>query len=273
MNANLPGGDASNQPVHFVGAGPGAVDLITVRGLKLLEAADVVVYAGSLVNRELLGYTRPGCASLDSAAMTLEEIVSALHRSHVAGKCTVRLHTGDPCLYGAIREQMDALDALGVPYDYTPGVSSFCAAAAALDAEFTVPDVSQSVVITRIAGKTPVPEREALAKMASHGCTMVLFLSTGMLDRVEQELLAGGAYAPDTPAALVYKASWPDERVVRCTVGTLSQTGEREGITKTALVVVGDALASHGVRSLLYDPAFTTGFRAASEKAAGGRRP
>ena len=181
-----------------------------------------------------------------------------------AGKTTVRLHTGDPSLYGAIREQMDELDKLGLPYDVTPGVSSFCGAAAALQAEYTLPEVSQSVIITRMAGRTPVPEGEQLRKMASHGCTMVLFLSTGLLEDVEKELLAGGAYTKDTPAAIVYKATWPDEKVFRCTVGTLVKTAKENRITKTALITIGGFLGTAYERSKLYDPAFTHGYREAS---------
>lgn len=250
--------------VHFVGAGPGGPDLITLRGAELLGRADCVVYAGSLVNPALLGLVREGVPVYNSAQMTLEQVLEVLEETHRRGGDTVRLHTGDPCLYGAIREQMDRLDALSLPYDVTPGVSSFCGAAAALQAEYTLPDVSQSVIITRMAGRTPVPEGEALRKMASHGCTMVLFLSTGLLEDVERELLAGGAYTPDTPAAIVYKATWPDEKVFRCTVGTLAQTARDNHITKTALITVGGFLGTDYERSKLYDPSFTHGFREAT---------
>ena len=243
--------------VHFVGAGPGAPDLITLRGAELLKQADVVIYAGSLVNPALLALCKPGCAVYNSAQMTLEQVLEAMQ----TGGNVVRLHTGDPCLYGAIREQMDELDRLGLPYDDTPGVSSFCGAAAALCAEYTLPDVSQSVIITRMAGRTPVPEGESLRKMASHGCTMVLFLSTGLLEEVERELLAGGAYTADTPAAIVYKATWPEEKTFRCTVGTLARTAKEHNITKTALITVGGFLGNSYERSKLYDPAFTHGYR------------
>ena len=174
---------------------------------------------------------------------------------------TVRLHTGDPALYGAIREQMDALEERGIPYDVTPGVSAFSGAAAALKAEYTLPQVSQSVIITRMEGRTPVPERERLREMARHGCTMTLFLSTGLLEEVERELLAGGAYTPDTPAAIVYKATWPDEQVFRCTVGTLARTAREHQITRMALITVGAFLEGTYERSKLYDPAFTPGYR------------
>ena len=250
--------------IHFIGAGPGGADLITVRGAKLLGQADCIIYAGSLVNPALLDYKKEGCAVYDSAGMTMEEVIAVMAENEKNGRDTVRLHTGDPCLYGAIREQMDELDRLGLPYDDTPGVSSFCGAAAALQAEYTLPEVSQSVIITRMAGRTPVPEGEQLRKMASHGCTMVLFLSTGLLEDVERELLAGGAYTADTPAAIVYKATWPDERVFRCTVGTLARTARENHVTKTALITVGGFLGDRYERSKLYDPSFTHGYREAS---------
>lgn len=246
--------------VHFVGAGPGAPDLITLRGAELLKQADVIIYAGSLVNPTLMETAKQDCEIHNSAAMTLEEVLAVMERAEAEGKTTVRLHTGDPCVYGAIREQMDALDALGITYDDTPGVSSFCGAAAALQAEYTLPGVSQSVIITRLAGRTPVPEAESLAAMAGHGTSMVIFLSSGMLERVQEELLKG-AYTAETPAALVYKATWPEEKTVRCTVGTLAQAGERTGIHKTALVLVGDFLDSPYEKSKLYDAAFTTEYR------------
>ena len=246
--------------VHFVGAGPGAPDLITLRGAELLKQADVIIYAGSLVNPALLDMAREDCEIHNSAKMTLEQVIDVMKQAEAAGKTTVRLHTGDPCVYGAIREQMDALDELGISYDDVPGVSSFCGAAAALRAEYTLPGVSQSVIITRLAGRTPVPEAESLASMASHGASMAVFLSSGMLDQVQRELLKG-AYTADTPAALVYKATWPEEKTVRCTVGTLAQAGEQAGIRKTALVLVGDFLDAPYEKSKLYDASFTTEFR------------
>lgn len=250
--------------VHFVGAGPGAPDLITLRGAQLLREADVVIYAGSLVNPALLGLCRAECSIYNSAELTLEQVLELMQKAERAGQTTVRLHTGDPSLYGAIREQTDALDRLGVPHDTTPGVSSFCAAASSADAEYTLPGVSQSVIITRMAGRTPVPERERIAALAAHGATMVVFLSAGMLDGLQAELLKG-AYTESTPAALVYKATWPEEKVARCTVGTLAETGRAHQIRKTALVLVGDFLAGAYQRSKLYDPAFTTEFRKGSE--------
>ena len=251
--------------IHFVGAGCGAADLITVRGKRLLEEADVIVYAGSLVNPALLQYKKDGCQVYDSAKMTLEEVLNVMLAAEEAGKITVRLHTGDPCLYGAIREQMDELDKRGVAYDYCPGVSAFSGAAAALKMEYTLPDISQSVIITRMAGRTPVPERESVRAFAAHGATMVLFLSAGLLEATQAELLAGG-YSPYTPAAIVYKASWPDEKTCLCTVGTLADCARENGISKIALIIVGDAVKQSGyARSKLYDPTFTTEFRVAKE--------
>ena len=250
--------------VHFVGAGPGAPDLITQRGAALLQGADCIIYAGSLVNPALLGLAKPGCAIYNSAEMTLEQVLDTMRRMEAAGKTTVRLHTGDPSLYGAIREQMDALDGMNIAYDVTPGVSSFSGAAAVLQAEYTLPEVSQSVIITRMSGRTGVPEGEKLSKMASHGCTMVLFLSTGLLEDVEKELMEGG-YSPDTPAAIVYKATWPEEKVCRCTVSTLARTARENSVTKTALITIGGFLGAEYDRSKLYDPAFTHGCREASK--------
>ena len=243
--------------IWFVGAGPGAPDLITVRGQRLLETADRVVYAGSLVNPRLLDACRKDAVLLDSARMTLEEIVRALTEPG-RDAAVVRLHTGDPALYGAIREQQAMLDDLGFPWETVPGVSSLFAAAAALGCEYTVPGVSQTLIVSRMAGRTPVPERESLRALAAHRATMTLFLSAGMLREVCRELTEGG-YPEDTPCAVVYRASWPDEEIVR---GTLSDIAERAAhVTRTALIVVGDALAASGARSRLYDPAFGHGYR------------
>lgn len=250
--------------IHFVGAGSGAADLITVRGKTLLEQADIIIYAGSLVNPALLDYAKEGCAVYNSAKMTLEEVLSVMERAEKDGKTTVRLHTGDPCLYGAIREQMDVLDTKSIVYDYCPGVSSFCGAAAALNAEYTLPGVSQTVIITRMAGRTPVPDCQSIRALAGHDATMVVFLSTGLLEGLEQELISGG-YAPDTPAAIVYKATWPDEKVLRCTVSTLRRTAEDNHVTKTALIVVGRVLGSDYELSRLYAADFSTEFREASK--------
>ncbi len=247
--------------VHFVGAGSGAPDLITLRGMRLLQEADVIIYAGSLVNPQLLAYAGESCRIYNSAKMTLEQVLEVMTEAEEKGETTVRLHTGDPCLYGAVREQMDVLDEKGISYDYCPGVSSFSGAASALNLEYTLPGVSQSVVITRMAGRTPVPEKESIESFASHQATMVIFLSTGMLKELSERLIEGG-YQADTPAAIVYKATWEDEKKFVCTVGTLEKTARENQITKTALILVGDVVA-HGSydRSKLYDPEFTTEFR------------
>ncbi|MBP3892567.1 MAG: precorrin-4 C(11)-methyltransferase [Atopobiaceae bacterium] len=254
--------------IHFVGAGPGAPDLITVRGQRLLEEADVVIYAGSLVNPALLSSCQPRCEVRDSSGMTLEEVVEVMRRADEAGLDCVRLHTGDPSLYGAIREQMNELERLGIAYEVVPGVSSFLAAAAALGAEYTVPGISQSVIITRMEGRTPVPEGERMGALAAHGCTMVLFLSAGLLDAAQDELRAGG-YGADTPCAIVHRASWPDEAVYRCTLDTLAACAREHGVTRTALVVVGEALGKHDARSLLYHPGFSHGYRSAVDASEG----
>ncbi len=250
--------------VHFVGAGSGAADLITVRGYNLLKEADVVIYAGSLVNPELLQYTKPGCKIFNSAEMTLEEVIDAILDAECEGKTTVRLHTGDSSIYGAVREQFDELDKHGISYDVCPGVSSFCGAAASLKTEYTLPDVSQTIIITREAGRTAVPERESIAALASHHATMILFLSTSLSSRLQEDLLSGG-YSPDTPAAVVHKATWPDEKIFRCTVGTLHQTITDNRLTKTSLIIVGDCMGNRYLRSMLYHPDFTTEFRKASK--------
>lgn len=248
--------------VNFVGAGCGAADLITVRGKSLIEQADVIIYAGSLVNPQLLEYAKKDCEIHNSAYMTLEQVIDVIKAAEHEEKMTVRLHTGDPSLYGAIREQMDRLDELGIKYDICPGVSSFCGAAAALRAEYTLPDVSQTVIITRMAGRTPVPEKESIAALAAHNATMVIFLSTGLLKELSAELIRGG-YKPDTPAAIVYKASWADQKVCRCTVENLAQTAADNGITKTALICVGYFLGNDYSLSKLYDKSFETEFRKA----------
>lgn len=249
--------------VHFVGAGSGAPDLITVRGARLLREADVVIYAGSLVNPALLESCKSDCEIHNSAKMTLEQVIDVIREAEAAGKTTVRLHTGDSSIYGAVREQFDALEKLGIAYDVCPGVSAFCGAAAALKAEYTLPDVSQTVIITRAAGRTPVPERESIRSLAAHRATMVLFLSTSLTERLQEELMAGG-YPGNTPVAVVYKATWPEEKIFPCTVQTLHQTVTENGLTKTALIVVGDCLGEAYQRSLLYHPGFTTEFREAT---------
>lgn len=246
--------------VHFVGAGSGAVDLITLRGKRLIEEADVIIYAGSLVNPALLDYAKKDCEIHNSAYLHLDEIIDLMKKAEAQGLTTVRLHTGDPSVYGAIREQMDRLKEAGIDYDICPGVSSFCGAAAALKAEYTLPDVSQTVIITRMAGRTPVRDQECMRSLAAHGATMVIFLSAGLLEELTQELLAGG-YHKDTPAAIVYKATWPDEKVIRCTVSELAVSAKKHGITKTALITVGGFLGDDYALSKLYDAEFTTEFR------------
>ena len=255
--------------IHFVGAGSGAADLITLRGKQYLEEADTIIYAGSLVNPQLLDYAKAGCSIYNSAHMTLEEVLEVMRQDVKAEKQVVRLHTGDPCLYGAIREQMDVLDEECIPYDYCPGVSSFCGAASALNLEYTLPNISQSVIITRMAGRTPVPDKESIESFAAHHATMVVFLSTGLLEELSARLIAGG-YSADTPAAIVYKATWEDEKVCRCKVKDLAVTAKENGITKTALIVVGEVLGGEYERSLLYHPEFTTEFRQGKGKEGAG---
>lgn len=247
--------------VHFVGAGPGAPDLITVRGQHLLREADVIIYAGSLVNPALLDGIKESCVVYDSSRMHLQEIVDVMTEAEDAKLVTVRLHTGDPSLFGAVREQMDALEERGIAYDSTPGVSAFCAAAAALNLEYTLPEVSQSVILTRMEGRTAVPKRESISSFAAHGATMVLFLSSAMAGKLSQELIAGG-YSADTPAAIVYRASWPDEKCLLCTVGTLERTAQENAVTRQALILVGQSVAQSGyAHSKLYDASFETGYR------------
>ena len=246
--------------VYFVGAGSGAADLITVRGMHMLQQADVIIYAGSLVNPELLEYARADCEIHNSAHLTLEEVLKLMQEAQTQGKMLVRLHTGEPSIYGAVREQFDELEKRDIVYDVCPGVSAFCGAASALRAEYTLPDVSQTVIITRAPGRTPVPERESIRSLAAHQATMVLFLSTSLTELLQDELLAGG-YAAETPVAVVYKATWPEEKIFRCTVGTLHETVTGNGLTKTSLIVVGNCLGDNYLRSLLYHPDFTTEFR------------
>ena len=248
--------------IYFIGAGPGAADLITVRGKELLEKADLIIYAGSLVNPALLKYAKPECAIMNSAVMTLEEVIAAMVPAAQEGKLVIRLHTGDPSVYGAHREQMDLLKSYNLDFEIVPGVSSFCAAAASLKAEYTLPGVSQSVIITRMSGRTSVPEKESIERLAAHGCTMVIFLSAGMTAELSARLTQGGC-APETPAAIVYKVTHPGERIIHTTVGGLADAGEKNGIDHTALVLVGDFLGREYEFSKLYDADFETGYRKA----------
>ena len=251
--------------VYFVGAGTGAVDLITVRGMRLLEKADVIIYAGSLVNPELLQYANKDCEIHDSAKMTLEEILTIIQKAETDGKITVRLHTGEPSIYGAVREQMDELDRLGISYESCPGVSACFGAAASLNLEYTLPGISQSLIITRMEGRTNVPEKESIESFAAHQASMAIYLSTGMLKELSERLVAGG-YRKETPVALVYKATWPEEEAYICTIETLYDTAKEHGITKTALVLVGEIITHQNyIKSRLYAADFSTEFRQAKE--------
>jgi len=251
--------------VYFVGAGPGAADLITVRGADLLRSADLVIYAGSLVDRHLVQRYTGSARVFDSSGMALTEIITVMLDAVAAGQRVVRLHTGDPSVYGAIQEQMEALDRLGISYEVVPGVTSAFAAAAILKQELTLPEVSQTIIITRMEGRTPVPEREALRSLATHGATLALYLSVGMIETVVQELLAGGAYTAATPVAVVSRATWPDELFVEGCLADIAAKVQSAGITRQAMILVGDALAARRLgmkaRSLLYDETFSHGCR------------
>ena len=246
--------------INFVGAGPGAVDLITVRGQKQLSEADIIIYAGSLVNPGLLEYRKENCEIYNSASMTLEEVIEVMVKGEKEGKKIVRLHTGDPSIYGAIREQMDILDTHEMSYKVTPGVSSFIGAASSLKAEFTLPGVTQTVILTRMEGRTPVPEKESISKLASHGATMAIFLTSTMIEELSKRLIEGG-YSADSKAAIVYKATWDDEKIIRTTVKNLGEAARENGINKMALIFVGGFLGDKYDRSKLYDPEFTHEFR------------
>ena len=247
--------------VHFVGAGPGAVDLITVRGQKLLSEADVVIYAGSLVNPELLSFCREDAERYNSAELDLTEIVELIRKAHEAGKTVVRPHTGEPSLYGAVREQMDELDRLGIAYDSCPGVTAAFGAAAQLNMEFTLPGVSQTLILTRMEGRTPVPSYESMESLAAHQCSMAIYLSAGMLPELARKLIIGGR-SGDTPVAIIYKATWPEEKRVHTTISRMAEEAQRAGIQRTAVVLVGDAVIGSGYQhSKLYDPSFSTGYR------------
>jgi precorrin-4/cobalt-precorrin-4 C11-methyltransferase len=248
--------------VSFVGAGPGDPELITVKGQRLLNQADVIIYAGSLVNPELLQLAKQGASIYNSASMTLDEVVTVMEKAVAVGQKVVRLHTGDPSIYGAIQEQMDLLDKKNISYDVIPGVSSFLAVAAALKQEYTLPEVSQTVIITRLEGRTPVPEKEKLALLASHTATMCIFLSVHMLDSVIEELISGG-YTLETPIAVVQKASWPDQKILRGTLATIAEIVRNAGVDRTAMIVVGNCLNNEYALSRLYAPEFGHMFREA----------
>ncbi len=250
--------------ISFVGAGPGATDLITVRGARLLRHADVVIFAGSLVDRKLVQLYATRADVYDSAGMTLTEVITVMMDAMASDKSVVRLHTGDPSIYGAIQEQMEALDRLEIEYQVVPGVTSAFAAAAALKQELTLPELSQTVIFTRVEGRTPVPEREQLQAIAQLGATMVIYLSVGMVEKVVEQLLQG-AYTPATPAAVVCRASWDDEQIIRCTLADMAERVHEAGIDRQALIIVGDVLAARReglkAKSLLYDSEFSHGFR------------
>jgi len=251
--------ETSQGKVFFVGAGPGDPELLTIKGKRLLEESGLVLYAGSLVNPELLKFVREGVPCHDTAHMTLEETDRAIKAGVAAGHTVVRLHTGDPALYGAIQEQIDLLEQAEIPYEVVPGVSSFLAAAALLRRELTVPGGTQTMILTRQGGRTPVPPDESLSKLASHHSTICLFLSTSLLPQAVAGMLEH--LSPGTPAAIVERASWPGERVIHTTLDGLVESAREAGITKTALIFVGDFLAARGKRSLLYNPRFSHGYR------------
>lgn len=249
--------------IYFVGAGCGAADLITVRGMNLLKSADVIVYAGSLVNPQLLDYASEDCQIFNSATMILDEVMDVMVKATEEGKNVVRLHTGEPSIYGAVQEQMHVLDEKGLAYESCPGVSACFGAAASLNLEYTLPEISQSLIITRMEGRTPVPKKESIESFAAHGASMAIYLSSGMMDELSKRLIEGG-YSKDTPAAIVYKASWPDEKKFICTVGTLAETADANGIKNLAVVLVGDVISKSGYAlSKLYSADFETGFRKA----------
>ena len=246
--------------VHIVGAGPGDPELITRKGYRLVQEADVVIYAGSLVNPAILEACKEGCEIHNSASMSLDDVLAVTKASVAEGKTVVRLHTGDPAIYGAIQEQMDALKEMGITYDVTPGVSSFLATAAALQQEYTLPNVTQTVIITRMEGRTPMPEKEKLSMLASHGATMCIFLSVQMIDKVAAELIEGG-YDKTTPVAIVVKASWPDQRIIRGTLETIADVVAEEGVIRQAMIVVSHVLDSEYELSKLYDKGFAHMYR------------
>lgn len=249
--------------VHFIGAGPGDPELLTIKGKRLIDEADVIIYAGSLVNPKVLEGRKKTAEVYNSAGMTLDEVIEVMRQAEEEGKTTARVHTGDPAVFGAHREQMDRLSALGIEYDVIPGVSSFFAAAASLKKEYTLPGVSQTVILTRMEGRTPMPEGEKLRDLAAHRATMVIFLSVGMVEEMTRTLAE--AYGEDTPAAAVYKASWEDEKIVRGTLKDLAWRVKEAGIKKTALILVGDFLGEDYELSKLYDSHFSHEYRKASE--------
>lgn len=249
--------------IQIVGAGPGDPELITVKGMNALKEADIVIYAGSLVNPKLLDYCKKDCVSQDSAGMNLDEVIAVMKEEYAKGKKIVRLHTGDPSIYGAIREQMDLLAGLDIPFAVIPGVSSFCAAAAALKKEYVLPEVSQTVILTRMEGRTPVPEKEDIRNLAKINATMIIFLSVHFIEELVERLKVG--YPEDTPCAVVYKASWPEEKQVVGTLADIAEKVQAQGIGKTALITVGRFLGDEYALSKLYDKSFSHGYREAKD--------
>ena len=247
-----------------MGAGPGDADLITVKGRRRIEEADIVIYAGSLVSDRHLDFCRDGCLKYDSSKMTLEEVLDIMKKGWEEGRDIVRLHTGDPSLYGAVREQFDRLEELHIEYEVIPGVSSFTASCAAIRSEFTLPDVSQTVILTRMEGRTPVPERESLELLASHKSSMAIFLSVGLIDDVVERLKAGYGRS-DVPVAVIYKATWEDQKILKGTLEDIAEKVKSEGIQKFAQILVGDFINCRYGRSRLYDPSFSHSFRGAEK--------
>jgi len=247
------------EKVYFIGAGPGDPDLITVKGKKIVEKADVIIYAGSLVNKEIIGCHKEGAEIYNSASMNLDEVIEVTVKAQKEGKLVARVHTGDPSIYGAIREQMDMLDEYDIEYEVIPGVSSFVAAAAAIKKEFTLPDVSQTVICTRLEGKTPVPESESLESLASHKCSMAIFLSVQMIDGVVERLRKH--YDINTPIAIIQKATWEDQKIVMGTLENIAELAKKEKITKTAQILVGNFMGNDYSKSKLYDKTFSHEFR------------
>ncbi len=258
--------------VYFVGAGPGDPELLTVKAMRLIKKADVVIYAGSLVERSVLKFCRKGVKLLDSSRMHLDEITGALVRAAASGKRGVRVHSGDPCLYGAINEQTQVLEEKGVPYEIVPGVSSAFASAAALKRELTAPMGPQTVILTRLTGRTPVPASESLASLAGHRATICVFLSAGMIDKVVSELKKG--YSLDTPVAVVYKATWKDQKIVRGALSDIAGRVKEAGITRHAMIIAGPVVGGGVLKgaSKLYSKGFTHGCRAAKKPKGAGAK-
>jgi precorrin-4/cobalt-precorrin-4 C11-methyltransferase len=260
-------GAGSGGRVTFVGAGPGAADLLTVRAVRAIEAADIVVWAASLVQAEVLAHARPGAEIVDSAQLPMERLLPIYQRAAAEGLQVARIHSGDPALFGAMQEQLDRCLELGLAVEVIPGVSAFSAVAAIVQRELTIPEVAQSVILTRLAGgKTPMPPGEQIRELARHGTTMAVFLSAARSGQLADELLAGG-YLADTPAVVAYQVTWPDELVIRCTVGTLEQVVKQHRLWKHTLFLVGPALAAGGTRSRLYHPGHFHGYRRADPQA------